>query len=405
MDENLKVKQVYLSFDNSQHILNYVYDRVKNLFKSNDDLQFNIETHKRNILDIQNNIFENYFNEIYKKIKVENNYQNPLEQMLILLNKLTMNTLENIIKKEIEKNLKDNVDVDYTNSNKNFTNSNKDYTNSNKDKNKYKEDKDKEDKDKDKDKDKDNDVTELICKYSYSHFFSKAKNVKNENKSLYTFPFFLNNVNCINLQEISINCNIYNIDENINYFIIDYQNESRNILIPIGFYKIDQLLNCITNLLNNEFKTTSFKVYKNIIKNKIHFTLNENESTFNIMFNTSLNKILGFNNSEYKNNNVYVSENFPINNLFDTLFLKLYINNQSLDKYTSFSNEIPSYFNLFGIDMEYYYGKNYKCTFVTDPFDLNPVEINSIGIEFISKYNFINLSNLDFDFILNFEYY
>ena len=123
------------------------------------------------------------------------------------------------------------------------------------------------------------------------------------------------------------------------------------------------------------------------------------------MFNTSLNKILGFNNSEYKNNNVYVSENFPINNLFDTLFLKLYINNQSLDKYTSFSNEIPSYFNLFGIDMEYYYGKNYKCTFVTDPFDLNPVEINSIGIEFISKYNFINLSNLDFDFILNFEYY
>ena len=163
------------------------------------------------------------------------------------------------------------------------------------------------------------------------------------NNGKYSFQFFLNNIKSVNLDNFKIKCNMYNINEYNNKFYLLEQTNKTIITIPIGYYDIDTLLKTITNLLNdmsiNKNKDYKFNVYNNKIKNKVYFTcqstekerLNKNTS-FGLLFkknkdynNYSLSDILGFEKEEYFNNNVYTAELYSDVNIFDELYVKIFI--------------------------------------------------------------------------------
>ena len=120
----------------------------------------------------------------------------------------------------------------------------------------------------------------------------------------------------------------------------------------------------------------------------------------------SLNEILGFSNSEYKNNSIYVSENHPNTNVNDQIFLKIFLNDQEVLRCNT-TDSLFSYYELFNIDMEYYFGKNfYYKNNINKPFELlQTIDLSEISFEFWSSSNHQIKRSLDFDLVLEFDYY
>jgi hypothetical protein len=256
--------------------------------------------------------------------------------------------------------------------------------------------------------------TDLLPLAHYHHFFSKDAILSS---GKYTFHFDIENINSISLSSIRLDCNLYNITEINNKFSV-YENGSDHfvVIIPFGYYTIDVLLQTISDIMNQEsLNKYKYTIIRNTTKNKIYVECNSSDSmpcTFNLKFEDtskfssySLQEILGFDKNEYNNNNLYVSENHPIQNVFDQFFLKLFINDKEISRYTS-SNQNFSYFHSFHIDMDSYFGKSfYLQNSTNDSFDiLEDVSVSEISIELWNSQNHILSRFVKFELVLFFEY-
>ena len=133
--------------------------------------------------------------------------------------------------------------------------------------------------------------TEYELSTVFHHLFSKHAIVQS---GRYNYRLNIENVGSINWDAINILYNMYNINEYNNKMYLIEQNNKVLITIPVGYYSIDQLLIVMTTLFNNASinKNKDYKFYSNLhkIKNKIFFSceLNEKEKfKRNVVFGMS----------------------------------------------------------------------------------------------------------------------
>ena len=187
------------------------------------------------------------------------------------------------------------------------------------------------------------------------HFFS-ASNYNNK------YVFQLGKVyNKLVLKQFNLYNNLYNITELNNRIELQENTIKNNIIIPIGSYTLKELLECIEKLLNDKTKSSNkYKMSFNKNKNRIIISA---ENTFTIRFvemnNSSvhLRVLLGFSNKEYMNNNSYTSDNNPILNIYDNIYLKIVdsdeYNNKIVDNFRYFDKIHFNQLDTFSQDISF----------------------------------------------------
>ena len=258
----------------------------------------------------------------------------------------------------------------------------------------------------------------------FHHLFSRHAVFEN---GKYHYRLDIKNVESINLDNIKILCNMYNINEYNNKMYLIEQNNKILITIPVGYYSIDQLLIVISTLFNNSSinKNKDYRFYANLntIKNKIYLgcELNEREKfkrnvIFGISFSydkypksnkcvCSLQEILGFEKAEYINNTTYVSENPPNTNIFQGLYVKLFLNNIELKKFNT-SDEHFGYYECLDVNMEDNFGKTIQFPQDYNPYDIynDNFHVETLSLQFCgNNMNVIN-TPIVFNSIFSFEY-
>jgi hypothetical protein len=252
---------------------------------------------------------------------------------------------------------------------------------------------------------------------SYYKEFSSQNAVYTNGK--YTFPFSLKNIKSARIDNMRLKCNMYNISENNNKFVLVEQKNKNVVTIPIGYYDIDALLEtiefCMNNISVNKKKDYIYKVYNNKIKNRIVFQCNVIEpekytrnTTFGIYFSkdyTELRNMLGFQRDEYSNNNIYLAEMQHNISIYDQIYIKVYIDNKELRKYNTSADDFY-FFETFYLDMSHSYGKSASLTpnensvFVFD----DTISSKTLSIEFDTDYNSIITQPIHFKCLMSFEY-
>jgi hypothetical protein len=237
------------------------------------------------------------------------------------------------------------------------------------------------------------------------HISSKYIN-KNTYKSTnftYNLPYEIKDIIYIRLSSIEIPNVSYYFNSTVNKnttFQIIYNNKTHNITIEDGNYSSSQLSCAINNELDLLEIDTKISFVINPITGKCSF-YSDNDETFNLVFITNgyepLNKILGFNNAMYKNNNEYISEdimNITGSNLF---FVKI---NDYGKITTNFSN------NIFAKIITY--TDKYTVTFndgsnliSKDRFFDQPININKLEIQILDEYgNVMDIGKIDISLTL-----
>ena len=439
---NNSFKQVFISPKNSGYLFDLIISRV---LKNNPEYQpiifLNIHSYKSNLIEIQTYIFDDTFYKIYNS-----NDNVDFEEILISLNKLTITKFEYLLYQDLNKKYNSQINQNSINTRQNddqnasvleITQPNANLKNEmlieNEAVNQDTLNRDTVNRDivnREAIKDvqiKDVQIKDVQIKTRNQHYLSKHAIFKN---GVYHFDFQLKNVSSINLQSIKLHCNLYNINEYNNTFTIIEKNNKILISIPIGYYSMENLLKVITSLLNNSTisdvnkqDTSEYNVYKNTFTNKIHFVRKvknvdniNNNCNFGIDFtpkdrnvyknynNYNLDEILGFGKREYFNNNIYISENNPIENIFEDVYIKLFINNKELQRYNT-TLDTFSYYQSIQTNMDNHFGKTLYYNYDFIPYDINDkLDINSISLQFYNTFNYHLNSVLDFDFILYYEY-
>lgn len=272
-------------------------------------------------------------------------------------------------------------------------------------------------------------------KVNFITFFSEDSDFV-DNK--YNYNMHIKNLKSINLESINLLYNMYNITNYNNKFYLLEESYKHLITIPIGFYTIDKLLDIITKTINyvSVNKNTDYKylIYKNKIKNKVYITCDwiknkitdkemENkeikidekvkDKDFGIIFisnntsrsNYSLNEILGFNKTEYINNNVYVSENSPIENIYQNIYFKIFINDKEIERYYT-TKETFAYYDKINYNLQNDYGHRicHKPNINTQYDIEEEIEMNKISFQFNNSINYSINSVLNFEITMGFEY-
>ena len=231
--------------------------------------------------------------------------------------------------------------------------------------------------------------------HNYYHFFSGDCVFSNDK---YNFKFALSNLHGVSFDKLKLEChNFLNIDNDNNILRI-FENDLE-ILINIhpGYYKSDELLSHIEKELNNKSQNNKrcYKVYKNNQTNSVYFLCKNTSGEpqdFSIKFpennvsNFPLHSLLGFTNPEYMGGSMYISENPTIENIYDEIYVKLYINDKEVTKVLSSDNEF-SYFVSLDLDLNKYFGKKYIHKFdVTDEYILNEnTDVKMVSFEFLDS--------------------
>ena len=232
------------------------------------------------------------------------------------------------------------------------------------------------------------------------------------NDGLYSFNVDCKKIQSLHLVRFWMECNLYNVNEYNNRFHVMEADMRISISIPIGYYKISELVNAIELLLNkrslNKYK---YQVYHDNFKNKVFFictTRDDVPVNFIIAFenqekHTSLHKMLGFNYTEYSGNNIYVSENFTKENIFDNIYLRLYLDNMEVCKYLTSNGS--SYFECFSLNYGEYFGKGYESKRDDlDIFDMfENVDCSKISLELVDYGGNIITKHVDFHIVLGIE--
>ncbi len=399
-----KFLQIFISDKNSGYLFNLIISKIINVYPNFEhNIMNNIHQYKSNLIDIQKFIFKDYFYNLYNT-----NSNNDLENILISLNQITVKTFENILLQNLQ-NLPQPTNSLHVNGhvnehvNEHVNGHVNEHVNDQVNKqvkvnNNF------------------DDLGNNDINFTLKHFLSEDADFK---FGRYYYKYFLKNVRSLSLHSIKITCNIYNINEYNNKFYILYENTRKLINIPIGYYSISNLLQCLNRLINStENKNSNLQieetveVYKDNIKNKIIFASTTSQqfgihfipNNPNIYNNYTLQEILGFKNTEYINNSYYISERHPINNIYDDLYLKIFINDKELHKYNTTRDNF-SYYEIVSIDMDKSFGKSITYKPHIDPYDIyENININTISFQFNNNYKYYLNTPIEFNIILGFEY-
>lgn len=167
------------------------------------------------------------------------------------------------------------------------------------------------------------------------HLFSRHASLK---KGIYTFNIsnLYTNTNtvpkikAVKITSFNINSKcLYNLNETNNMLTIIHSNQTQkaDITLPIGAYDFDGLINCINGYLS-EYSIT---FTHNNVKNRI-FIKHKNGSPFSIYFTQGLSNVMGFAKRDYSNNDLYVGEKEPCTNVYQNIYLRLYLNDKEIPR-------------------------------------------------------------------------
>lgn len=446
-------KNVFLSSNNTNYIYNFVITKISRAYDIS-LIQSNLETYKITLIELQKIIFDKYFFKIYKDHDSQDNKDdnNLFEDVLIAINKMTMSQLEYVIlqnmqeykvsqdkipENESSRPEKDKMEMELYEREKSYNpNTNTDITanpttnvtttivSDNKNK-----------------KDVSTQQIPVSCHDKFTQYEGVGVsnidvgvsniNVGGSNINLckncivfssencdfengtYKFDIHMENVKCITLSSLSIDCNLYNIDEYNNKFILIENDIKINIIIPIGFYRFAELLSSIKEeMINASINKNIYNIYLHNNKNKVYIKCENQNNRFNnfsIIFNRSqgalydLPDILGFENEEYKCSNIYVSEFYPITLFFDELFLKIYLNNKNIPKIKNNDNTF-SYYDKYDLDYDTNFSKKYNYKQASEIFELKYIEnITSISFDFLINTTKQIKSFMNFSILLDIE--
>lgn len=233
-----------------------------------------------------------------------------------------------------------------------------------------------------------------------------SKDLKNQtSNSILEYDLFLKNVSLIKCNSFKFKFNLHNISNSNNTFALSENNFKYQIKIPIGYYTYDQLLLQFSEKLNSVSKHNyNYSFQNNSIKNKTNIICkdtNGNSQMFNLYFFNNLNNMIGFYNNEYINNHSYITELDPCINIFDTIYIVIYINNEPLNLYKTSSNQ---YFTFYININENDYNKLLHFSFTKIIYELKSLNIIKFGIQFFdSFFNTINFNQYHFYLDLEFE--
>jgi hypothetical protein len=340
-------KQMFISEKNSSHILNICSNKSQ--------LPNNIH---QILIQLQNEIYDDLFYKIYSSLQQQNKLN--LEDLLLTLNSITITQLESLLHRTIHS------------------------TN--------------------------NEISKFKV-YKNLHLFSNNSSLS---AGQYIFKTSFTNVESINLLNFNINChNIYNITESNNIFHIVEKQYKFQVTIPIGYYSIHELLVTLSSLVTNVSKHKvnyifSYDKYKNKISIQ-SVDQSAKQSPFNIIFHDNnidipLSKILGFSHLEYNNSTIFVAETHPIHNIFDDLYIKIYINNNELQKtFTSNENSF-TYFEFFHLNLNESFSSKQFYNINNPAYQLENIsDIQSIAIEIWNSTSHCYTRFINFDIVIQLE--
>jgi hypothetical protein len=452
-----RFKNVFISPNNSNYLFNIIINKLN---QRNIHVTENLELYKQNFLELQSMIYNDNFVNIYNDHFNKNQSVN-LEDVLIKLNQIAVTKFEFIVSQNyiqknylqqiqqneqkqnvlIENNLEQNEqkqNVLIENNLKQNEQKQNVHERNNK-KNNYKSNKKnhvmvkKEERGIIEKKDKNTITENNTTKINFINFFSDDANFIN-NK--YEYDIKIENLKSIYLESINLLYDMYNITNYNNKFYLLEGSHKHLITIPIGFYVIDKLLDIITKSINfvsiNKNNDYKFLIYKNKIKNKVYITCDwiksindkdikrQDEKTrdksvldFGIIFvsnntsqnNYSLCEILGFDKNEYLNNNMYIGEKSPIENIYQNIYFKLFINDIEIERYYT-TKETFTYYDKINFNLQSNYG-NKICHIpnLNTPYDIDEeLEMNKISFQFNNSIDYIINLPLNFDIVMGFEY-
>lgn len=223
---------------------------------------------------------------------------------------------------------------------------------------------------------------------SCHNFDIYSKNTEYNNGE-YIIKYDFKNKKSIYLKNINLYLNLYNVNEQNCSFIIEENKQKFTINIPFGYYTIKELLKCINKLLSITLKNT-YNIYLHKNKNKIYFN---SDKIFNLHIDKNL---LGFIKKDYINNNNYISELYPDTNIYNNLYIKLYINDKEIicntgnNNFTYFYKIITNYSKYFGIK------KNFSENFNEYLFN-ELLDISNIKLVFFDCFHNKILKFIDFE--------
>jgi hypothetical protein len=428
-DISKSLKQVFISQKNTGYLFDLIVSKILKINPQYQSILFSyINKYKENIIHLQELIYNDSFINIYNIMQSYGKVD--LEELLIELNKITVLKFEQLLISDLTNKFTSSSDkqthlptqstYDRTNSeysglqlnnNTNHTydvndTNNLNYTN---DTNALK---------------KQDEVSSVNSEDSIqtisTEFFSENA-IFEDGK--YTFLLKADDICSINIDNIKIKWNIYNITENNNKFTLIESGIKTDVIIPIGYYDVPNLIDMISECTNeisiNKNKDYFYKVFFNTFKNKICFLCDYVDKdrvtkpiSFGISFYKSKNsndinlyEMLGFYKTNYINNNLYVAENFPNTNIYDEIYCKLYLDNKELPKHKT-SDVNFYFFEKINTDIDKSFGKMISTQFDDNfyTFDTN-VRAKTLIIKFFYNYTSIILSRLWFKCKITFEHY
>lgn len=240
-----------------------------------------------------------------------------------------------------------------------------------------------------------NQTTQNITTSRNIHLFSNNSLL---DAGRYTFPLELSKIQSLSIDSFDISCNFYTITDSNNKFVILFNSKLQklNYSIPIGHYTIYTLLEYLNILL----ESIEIQFVLNVSKNKIIVKSNK---IFNIDFlQESLYTLLGFTKQTYINNNIYVSESHPISNLFDNVYIKLFLNDIPIVQYTC-PNTHFSYFESFNFVYDSFFSKRFftilnNYIFYTEP----NIDLTTLSLELWYSPVTKHTQPIDFNLVVSF---
>ncbi len=375
------------------YMIEFVYKKLIRRYDQN-ILNSNYHKYFQSLLELQNFIYEEYFTQIFDQLKSKEKFD--LEESLIALNRLTMNKLEQLIIQDIESN---EQPMQFTTESQPQENQLPEQHSTKVSQLKYPL------------------IDELSVEQTVSQpttfktvtFFSSDAALQ---AGRYIFKYNLNNIQSTSIDSLSVRCTMYNVDESNNKFYMiepEYKQDSRiTVTLPVGYYTTDSLLECLSTKMTSHSKTQhQYIAEKNQSKNKVYIKCLKSglPANFGMSFsnNTSLSSLLGFTKGEYTNNSIYVSEDHPYPNIFDELYVKLYLGEKEVCR-TSSSSKHFGYYNKFTLDYESLYGKTHSVNFQSEPFELaESTSSNIVSFEILSATKVPITRSLDFNLTMTIE--
>jgi len=294
------------------------------------------------IFNACNTIFNQFIQTVYSQKKIIN--PNTIEELLVTLNKMTIELI-------INENLKQEINNNYS-SNEHFI-----QQNPIEQVQEVKKEQVQEVKKEQVQKVKKEQVQELKVQKVQEEQVKKCIYIFSEDTVFNDGKYNFEMKDCYKVKLVSFELlnNLYNITENNNAFEITDKNIKKLVNIPIGCYKLNDLIETINDKLTQSNIKMILSTYKNriSINSDSPFSLNfiENENLF-----IPLRFMLGFNNKEYLNNNNYVSNKDPILNIYDNIYLKIdstydNFNIKSSQNFKFYERIVFDQLNTFGQDI------------------------------------------------------